>query len=92
MRVKYFLDFLHVVNHVVALAVAEVLSLLKTYTMLSTYTASSIFDILEHKAINNIAQPVLKPIHVIVPRDAHIQMHIPITDMTISSDCDGFFL
>jgi len=56
--------------------------------MLCTYTPTSIFHQLKYKGVDHRWEAVLQ-IHIVIAWDAHIQMHVAISNMPIASHVNG---
>lgn len=90
LRVEDTLDGFHVLNHLIALGVVQVGSLLETDTMLRADTPADTLHIVEDVLVNSIGEAVSQ-IMIIVARGANVQVNISITDVAIAGHFYGGF-
>ena len=65
MRIKYSLDLTHDPDHILGFREVQVLSLLETHSMFSTYATLVIPDKSHHKGIDQVIETLLEAVVVI---------------------------
>ena len=89
-RVEDTLDAFHAGDHLIALRVVQVGSLLETDTMLSADTPMDTFHVVEDERVNSIGEAASQ-IMIVVARGAHVQVDISITDVAVAGHFYGGF-